>query len=102
MTTRAEAVNEYITFTERGKRSSKTYKASIGIVSAQGSSKAEALSKLLQQIERAMDACYSPSFATQAGLHAIVYRTPSASLLLFSTGRWKDIALERNWALSEP
>jgi hypothetical protein len=102
MTTRAEAVNEYITFTERGKGSSKTSKASIGILEAYGKSKTEALALLLQQIERAMDACYSPSFVTQAGLHAIVYRTPSASLLLFSTGRWKDIALERNWTLSEP
>jgi hypothetical protein len=102
MTTRADAVNEYITFTERGKRSSKTYKASIGTVSAEGSSKAEALSKLLQQIERAMDAHYSPSFMVLEDRYAIVHRTPSASLLLFSTERWKDIALGRNWALSEP
>jgi hypothetical protein len=102
MTTRAEAVNEQVTFSEQGHGKHKTYKASIGILEARGSSKAEALSKLLQQVRRAMDAHYSPSFVTRTGLHAIVYRTPSASLLLFSAGRWKDIALERNWALSEP
>jgi hypothetical protein len=102
MTIIHEAVNEYVTWETQGHGKNTTSKASIGILEAYGKSKTEALALLLQQVRRAMDACYSPSFVTRTGLHAIVYRTPSASLLLFSAGRWKDIALERNWALSEP
>jgi hypothetical protein len=78
MTTIGEAVNQYVTWQERGRGSHKTYKASIGILEAEGESKAEALTSLLKQVVRAMDGGYYPRFLAFRDWQAIVYRDPSA------------------------
>jgi hypothetical protein len=86
MTTIHEVVNEYVTWETQGHGKNTTYKASIGILEAHGSSKAEALSKLLKRLERAMDGGYYPSFMVLEDRYAIVYRTPCAWFCSFPQG----------------